>query len=130
MGISHLTLGANKAPKGVVNFATTLASDAVDWRVAWALFNSVTSQIFGTYIPVKSTGDDKGTYSFSVSYSRLQRTRISGNKLEFFDGDWEKTLSKGQSWEVQFDPALILKLMKDTSFIEQLEADLLNDSDE
>lgn len=125
-----MTLGANKAPKGVVNFATTLASDAVDWRVAWALFNSVTPQIFGTYIPVESTSDDKGTHSFSVSYSRLQRKRINGNKLEFFDGEWEHTVTKGKSWEVQFDTALILKLMKDTSFIEQLEADLLNDSDE
>lgn len=130
--ISHLTLGANNAPKGLVNFATTLASDAVDWRIAWALFNSITPQIFGTgkYIPVESTGDDKGTYSFSVSYSRLQRTRINGNKLEYFNGEWEDTLSKGQSWEVQFDPALILKLMKDTSFVEQLEADLANDDDE
>lgn len=52
------------------------------------------------------------------------------NKTKIFDGEWEHTVTKGKSWEVQFDPALILKLMKDTSFTEQLEADLANDSDE
>lgn len=75
---THTSLGVNSGhPRGTANFDTTLTVDALPWRLAWWALNSITEQIFGSFVKVMSINEGKdtetehGTYSFSVSFAAI-----------------------------------------------------------
>lgn len=101
---THTTLGVKNSPQGTVNFATTLTVDALNWQSAWWALNSITEQIFGTFVKVvsinesRNTEQEVGTYSFSVNYSAVPSAWYAKSP---------------DCWNVQIDTAKLAVLSKE-----------------